>query len=127
LAGVRTNPAHLKLLGDWMRSYKPEELFEANGGLIQDLRELAPAGNLRMGANPHANGGLLKKSLRLPDFREYGIKFEKPAQIEAENTRPLGVFLRDVMKANMNAFRVFSPDENSSNKLDAIYEASKKF
>ena len=79
-----------------------------------------------MGANPHANGGLLKKTLRLPDFREYALTFDKPGQVEAENTRPLGAFLRDVMKANMNTFRVFGPDENTSNKLDAIYEVSKK-
>ena len=99
IADVRKNPAHLKLLEDWLRSYKPEELFDANGTLIPELRELAPAGTRRMGANPHANGGLLKKNLRLPDFRDYGIKFDKPGQTEADNMRPLGVFLRDVMKA----------------------------
>jgi xylulose-5-phosphate/fructose-6-phosphate phosphoketolase len=127
LAGVKKNPAHLKLLENWMRSYKPEELFDENGSLVPELKELAPAAPRRMGSSPHANGGLLKKPLRLPDFREYGVKFEKPAQIEAENTRPLGVYLRDVMKANMNTFRIFSPDENTSNKLDAVYEVSKKF
>ena len=127
LAGVKTNPAHLKLLDQWMRSYKPQELFDANGQLIPELRELTPAGNRRMGSNPHANGGQLKRTLRLPDFRDYGIKFEKPGRVEAENTRPLGKFLRDVLKANMNTFRVFSPDENTSNKLDDIYEVSKKF
>jgi xylulose-5-phosphate/fructose-6-phosphate phosphoketolase len=127
LAGVKKNPAHLKLLEQWMRSYKPEELFDANGGLVPELRELTPTGNRRMGSNPHANGGQLKKSLRLPDFRKYACTFEKPGQIEAGNTKPLGEFLRDVMKLNMNTFRVFSPDENTSNKLDAIYEASKKF
>jgi xylulose-5-phosphate/fructose-6-phosphate phosphoketolase len=127
LANVKKNPKHLKLLENWMRSYKPDELFDENGSLVPELKELAPAGARRMGANPHANGGLLKKALRLPDFREYGVKFEKPAQTEAENTRPLGVFLRDVMKANMNTFRIFGPDENTSNKLDAVYEVSKKF
>jgi xylulose-5-phosphate/fructose-6-phosphate phosphoketolase len=127
LAGVKKNPAHLKLLEAWMRSYKPEELFDENGTLIPELEELTPTGNRRMGSNPHANGGTLKKNLKLPDFRSYGIKFEKPGQIEAENTRPLGVFLRDVMKANMNSFRIFGPDENTSNKLDAVYEVSKKF
>jgi len=127
LAGVRKNSEHLELLEDWMRSYKPEELFDANGTLVSEFRELAPAGNRRMGANPHANGGLLKKSLRLPDFRKYGIEFEKPGQTEADNTRPLGVFLRDVMKLNMNSFRVFGPDETTSNRLDALYEATKKF
>lgn len=127
LSGVKKNPAHLKLLEDWMRSYKPEELFDANGVLISELRELTPTGKRRMGSNPHANGGEIKKNLRLPDFKTYAAKFDKPAQIELENTKPLGKFLRDVMKLNMDTFRVFSPDENTSNKLDAIYEASKKF
>jgi xylulose-5-phosphate/fructose-6-phosphate phosphoketolase len=126
LAGVKKNPAHLKILEDWLRSFRPEELFDENGVLVTELKELAPVGNRRMGANPHANGGLLKKTLRLPDFRAYGIKFDKPGQVEAENTRPLGAFLRDVMKENMNTFRVFGPDENTSNKLDAVYEVSKK-
>jgi xylulose-5-phosphate/fructose-6-phosphate phosphoketolase len=126
LAEVKTNDAHRKLLEEWMRGYKPEELFDANGSLVSDLRDLTPKGTRRMGANPHANGGQLKKSLRLPDFRSYGCKFDKPAQIEAPNTKPLGQFLRDVMKMNMDSFRVFGPDENTSNKLDAIYEVSKK-
>ena len=127
LSGVKKNAEHLKLLEDWMRSYKPEELFDTNGVLIPELRELTPTGKRRMGSNPHANGGELKKTLRLPDFKTYAAKFDKPAQVELENTKPLGKFLRDVMKSNMDTFRVFSPDENSSNKLDAIYEASKKF
>jgi xylulose-5-phosphate/fructose-6-phosphate phosphoketolase len=127
LAGVKNNPAHLKLLETWMRSYKPEELFDKEGGLVSELRELTPTGNRRMGANPQTNGGVLKKPLHLPDFRNYEAKFEKPGQIEAENTRPLGKFLRDVMKLNMNSFRVFGPDENTSNKLDNVYEVSKKF
>jgi xylulose-5-phosphate/fructose-6-phosphate phosphoketolase len=126
LSGVKKNPAHLKMLEEWMRSCKPEELFDENGSLVSELKELTPTGNRRMGANPHANGGLLKKTLRLPDFRDYGIKFDKAGQVEAENTRPLGAFLRDVMKANMDTFRVFGPDENTSNKLDAVYEVSKK-
>jgi xylulose-5-phosphate/fructose-6-phosphate phosphoketolase len=126
LAAVKKNPAHLKVLEDWMRGYKPEELFDQSGKLVPDLSDLTPQGNRRMGANPHANGGQLKKALRLPDFRDYGIKFDKPGQIEAENTRPLGAFLRDVMKMNMESFRIFGPDENSSNKLDAVYEVSKK-
>lgn len=127
LAGVKKNPAHLKLLEEWMRAYKPEELFDENGTPVAELRALTPTGARRMGANPHANGGLLKKALRFPDFRDYAAKFDKPGQIELENTRPLGMFLRDVMKQNMNNFRVFSPDENTSNKLDNIYEVSKKF
>jgi len=126
LAGVKENPAHLKQLEDWLRSYKPEELFDANGRLIAELKELAPKGTRRMSANPHANGGLLRKALRLPDFREYGVKVDKPGQTEVENTRPLGVFLRDIMKLNPTNFRVFGPDENTSNKLDDIYRVSKK-
>jgi xylulose-5-phosphate/fructose-6-phosphate phosphoketolase len=126
LAGVRENPAHLKLLEDWMRSYRPEELFDESGRLIPELRTLSPSGTRRMSANPHANGGLLRKPLRLPDFRDYAIQLEKPGQTAAENTRPLGRFLRDVMRQNPKTFRVFGPDENSSNKLDAIYEVSKK-
>jgi xylulose-5-phosphate/fructose-6-phosphate phosphoketolase len=127
LAGVRKNSEHLELLEAWMRSYKPEELFDENGTLVSELRQLAPVGSRRMGANPHANGGLLKKNLRMPDFQDYAVKFEKPGQTEADNTRPLGVFLRDVMKLNMNSFRVFGPDETTSNRLDALYEVTKKF
>jgi xylulose-5-phosphate/fructose-6-phosphate phosphoketolase len=126
LSGMKENPAHLKQLEDWLRSYKPEELFDTNGRLIPELKELAPKGVRRMSANPHANGGLLRKALRLPDFREYGVKVENPGQTEVENTKPLGVFLRDIVKLNPTNFRVFGPDENTSNKLDAIYEASKK-
>jgi xylulose-5-phosphate/fructose-6-phosphate phosphoketolase len=127
LSGVKKDPKQLEMLETWMRGYQAEELFDQNGVLQAELKELTPAGNRRMGANPHANGGLLKHALRLPDFRDYGIEFDKPGQVEAENTRPLGKFLRDVMKANMNSFRVFGPDENSSNKLHDIYEVSKKF
>src|SRR5581483_987805 len=127
IADVRKNPAHLQLLEDWLRSYKPEELFDENGTVIPEIRELAPVGTRRMGANPHANGGLLKKSLRLPDFRDYATKFDKPGQTETSNVRPLGTFLRDVMKANMKSFRVFGPDETTSNRLDPIYEVTKKF
>jgi len=126
LSGMKENPAHLKQLEDWLRSYKPEELFDNNGRLIQELKELAPKGARRMSANPHANGGLIRKALRLPDFREYGVKVEKPGQTEVENTKPLGVFLRDIVKLNPTNFRVFGPDENTSNKLDAIYQVSKK-
>jgi xylulose-5-phosphate/fructose-6-phosphate phosphoketolase len=127
LPNVKKDPEQLRLLENWMRSQKPEELFDGAGKFVPEFRELAPTGIRRMSANPHANGGRIKKSLRLPDFREYGIAVEKPGTIQAENTRPLGVFLRDVMKQNMSNFRVFGPDENTSNKLDAIYEVSKKF
>ena len=126
LAGVRENPAHLKQLEDWLRSYRPEELFDKTGRLIPELKALAPEGARRMSANPHANGGLLRKPLRLPNFRDYAVKVDAPGQITAENTRPLGRFLRDIMRNNMQSFRVFGPDENTSNKLDAVYEASKK-
>jgi xylulose-5-phosphate/fructose-6-phosphate phosphoketolase len=126
LAGMHTNPAHLKQLEDWLRSYKPEELFDRGGRLIPELKALAPKGQRRMGANPHANGGLLRKPLRMPNFRDYAIKVEKPGTAAAENTRPLGRMLRDIMRQNPKNFRVFGPDENSSNRLDAIYEVSKK-
>jgi xylulose-5-phosphate/fructose-6-phosphate phosphoketolase len=126
LARLHENPAHLKQLEGWMRSYRPEELFDKEGRLIPELKALAPKGTRRMSANSHANGGVLRKALRLPDFRDYGLEVDKPAQAVAENTRPLGRFLRDVMAQNMETFRVFGPDETTSNRLDAIYEASKK-
>ena len=127
MADVKKNPQRLQELENWMRSYKPEELFDRQGTLIPELKALAPVGTRRMGSNPHANGGGLKRSLRLPDFRDYAFAVEKPGTLEAENARPLGTFLRDVMKRNMNNFRVFGPDENTSNKLQDIYEVSKKF
>jgi xylulose-5-phosphate/fructose-6-phosphate phosphoketolase len=126
LGGVKENPQHLQQLEDWLRSYKPEELFDDQGRLIPELKALAPKGVRRMGANPHANGGLLRKSLRMPDFRDYAIEVAHPGHQEVENTRPLGELLRDIMKLNSDNFRVFGPDENTSNKLDAIYEVSKK-
>jgi xylulose-5-phosphate/fructose-6-phosphate phosphoketolase len=127
LAGVKENPAHFEQLEAWIRSYKPEELFDENGTLIPELKDLAPTGTKRMGANPIANGGLLRKSLKMPDFRDYALELPLPGQVEAENTRPLGKFLRDIMANNMTNFRVFGPDENTSNKLQDIYEVSKKF
>ncbi len=132
LSKVKENPEHLKQLEAWLRSYKPEELFQENGQLRPELKALAPQGNRRMSANPHANGGLLRKALRMPNFRDHALelsepdKVVKPGKITAENTRPLGKFLRDIMRHNMHNFRVFGPDENTSNKLDNIYEASKK-
>ena len=126
LSGVKENSEHLKQLEDWLRSYKPEELFDNTGKLISELKALAPAGIRRMSANPHANGGLLRKALRMPDFRDYALPLASPGKVNAENTRPLGKFLRDIMSNNMTNFRVFGPDENSSNKLDDIYEVSKK-
>jgi xylulose-5-phosphate/fructose-6-phosphate phosphoketolase len=127
IMNVKKNAEHLQLLEGWMRGYKPEELFDQNGKLRAEYKEIAPAGTRRMGSNPHANGGRLKRALRLPDFRQYALKFEKPGVVQAENTRPLGAFLRDVMKLNMTNFRVFGPDETTSNKLDDIYDVSKKF
>jgi len=121
-----TNPKHLALVESWLRSYKPEELFDESGRLIAELQELAPIGQRRITANPHANGGILRKPLLLPDFRDYAVKVEEPGQLEVSSTDTLGHFLRDVMRKNMTNFRVFGPDETASNKLDAIYEASGK-
>ncbi len=123
---VLKNAQHLALLERWLRSYRPEELFDAEGRPVAQVRAATPAGARRMGANPHANGGLLKKHLRLPDFHEYAVAVERPAASTAENTRPLGALLRDVMRMNPRSFRVFGPDETTSNKLDAIYEVSRK-
>ena len=125
-ADVRSNPKHLQLLEDWLRGYGPEELFDANGRLIPELRALAPHGQRRMSANPHANGGLLRKELKLPDFRNYAVEVKTAGTVLHENTRPLGEFLRDVMRDNMTNFRVFGPDETASNRLQSIYEVSKK-
>jgi xylulose-5-phosphate/fructose-6-phosphate phosphoketolase len=126
ILNVRENPEHLKLLESWLRSYKPEELFDRSGRLIPELRELPPKGNRRISANPHANGGLLRKQLEPPDFRNYAVTVTKPGTLEAPPTDVLAHFLRDVMRANMTNFRVFGPDETASNRLEAIYEASKK-
>jgi xylulose-5-phosphate/fructose-6-phosphate phosphoketolase len=126
LTDVKKNPDRLKELETWMHSYQPEELFDQNGALRAEFKQIAPTGARRMGSNPHANGGQLKRDLRMPDFREFGVKLEKPGVVSAENTKPLGAFLREVMKQNMHNFRVLGPDETTSNKLDAIYGASKK-
>ncbi len=121
-------PDHVALLEDWMKSYKPEELFDENGTFKKKLAELAPKHNYRMGANPHANGGVLMKNLKMPDFRDYAVKVEKPGQAIGEATRVLGNFLRDVMKLNMKShnFRVFGPDETASNRLGALFEVTGK-
>ncbi len=126
LSGLREHPEHLAHLETWLKSYRPEELFNENGTLQPALAALAPKGSRRMSANPHANGGLLRKALRMPDFRDYAVAVPRPGQGEAENTRPLGRFLRDIMALNGKNFRVFGPDENTSNKLDDIYQVSKK-
>ncbi len=126
MGSIHENPEHLRKLEAWMKSYRPEELFDWEGRLIESLRALSPKGSRRMSANPHTNGGLLQRALRMPDFRDYALTLTKPAQISAMNTKPLGALLRDVMRDNSSNFRVFGPDENTSNKLDALYEVSKK-
>ena len=126
LAELASKPAHLKLLEEWMRSYEPEELFDEQGRLRPELAELAPKGTRRMGANPHANGGLLLKDLKLPDFRDYAVDVRKPGRVETEATRVMGKFLRDVMKLNAESrnFRVMGPDETASNRLNALFEVT---
>ncbi len=128
LAQVRTNTAHRQALEAWMRSYRPEELFDEEGRPRPELTALAPAGDRRMGANPHANGGLLLRELTLPDFRDYAVEVTKPGMTSSEPTRVLGTMLRDVVRLNAEArnFRVFGPDETESNRLGAIYEATDK-
>ncbi len=126
LPDTRTNPEHLRQLEEWLQSYRPEELFDANGRLLSELAALAPQGLRRMGANPRTNGGLIVRDLRLPDFRDYAVEVATPGVGEAEATRVLGRFLRDVMAANAPTanFRVFGPDETASNRLDALFEVT---
>ena len=124
LAEVRTNPSHLRLLEEWMRSYRPEDLFDEKGSLLPELAALAPKDHRRMSANPHANGGLLLRDLVLPDFRSYAVPVGKPATTLSEPTRRLGEFLRDVMKANPTSFRLFGPDEVASNRLQSVFETT---
>ncbi len=123
-----THPAHLKLLEDWLRSYRPEELFDDQGRLNPELAELAPKGERRMGANPHANGGLLLRDLRMPDFRDYAAIVPSPGSSGEGDTHVLGPFLRDVAKLNREQrnFRVFGPDETVSNRLEALFEETKR-
>ncbi len=126
LAEMASKKQHIALLEKWMKSYKPQELFAETGQLRPELAELAPQGSRRMGANPHANGGLLLKDLKMPDFRDYAVKVPKPGTVVAEATRVMGGFLRDVIKANREArnFRLFGPDETASNRLDAVFEVT---
>ena len=126
LSEMATKPNHLGLLEKWMKSYKPEELFDEDGKLLPELAELAPRGKRRMGNNPHANGGILRRDLRMPDFRGYAVDVPKPGAVEAEATRVMGKFLRDVMKLNMTHFRVMGPDETASNRLDALFEVTQR-
>jgi len=126
LSELAAKPEHLKMLEKWLKSYRPEELFDKKGALIPELAALAPEGERRMGANPNANGGLLLRDLRMPDFRDYAVKVPAPGAVEAEDTRELGKFLRDVVKQNAEQknFRVFGPDETASNRLTSLFEAT---
>ena len=125
---MHENPQHVKLLEDWMKSYRPEELFDSSGRLKPELAELAPKGARRMGANPHGNGGLLLKDLKLPDFRKYAVEVSQPGASNAEATRVMGRFLRDVMKENLETrnFRLFSPDENNSNRWGDVLDVTNR-
>jgi xylulose-5-phosphate/fructose-6-phosphate phosphoketolase len=124
LGEVRTNREHLEQLESWMRSYRPEELFDDDGAVLQEVTALAPESELRMSANPHANGGLLARELELPDFRDYAVEVKAPAAVTSEATRVLGAWLRDVVKSNPDRFRVMGPDETVSNRLGAVLEAT---
>lgn len=128
LSKLAEKKGHLKILEKWMKSYRPEELFDEKGTLVPELAELAPKGDRRMGANPHANGGVLLKNLKIPDFRDYKVDVPRPGGAAAEATREMGKFLRDVVKLNEGRrnFRIFGPDETASNRLDALYEVTDK-
>jgi len=120
----QAKPEHLRILEEWMRSYRPEELFDKNGRLVPELAELPPRGRQRMSANPHANGGELLEDLRLPDFRDYGVEVPKPGTTTSEATRVLGAYLRDVIVRNPDNFRIMGPDETTSNRLGTVFEAT---
>src|ERR1051326_9083211 len=126
LSDPAAHPEHLKLLEDWLRSYRPEELFDEHGRLNSELAELAPKGGRRMGANPHANGGTLLRDLRMPDFRDYAVEVRSPGERGIGDTHVLGRFLRDVAKLNSTQrnFRIFGPDETLTNGLEALFERS---
>jgi xylulose-5-phosphate/fructose-6-phosphate phosphoketolase len=124
LSEVRENEGHRQLLEEWMRSYRPGELFDARGALVSELAELAPAGDRRMSANPHANGGSLLRDLLLPDFRDYAVEVAGPGSGRSEATRVLGAYLRDVIAGNRDNFRIVGPDETASNRLTAVFETT---
>ncbi len=126
LANLKNNPEHLQLLEDWMRSYRPEELFDASGRLIEELRELPPKGDRRLSANPIANGGRVRKTLKLPDFKDYAVTMDSPGKTQVENTRLMGRLLKDVIVANPNNFRLFGPDETLSNRLGEVFEVTNR-
>ncbi|UCV07186.1 phosphoketolase [Dechloromonas denitrificans] len=124
--GDMSQPGHVQILEDWLQSYRPQELFDENGRLRAELADLAPQGNRRMGANPHANGGLLLRDLRLPDYRDYAIQVPQPGGVKAEATRAQGEFIRDVVRLNPHTFRIFSPDETASNRWGAVFEVTNR-
>ena len=126
LSDVREKPEHLAILDRWLRSYRPDELFDATGALRADLADLPPRGARRMSANPHANGGLLLRDLALPNFRDYAVAVERPATTSSEATKVLGAFLRDIIRQNPETFRLFGPDETASNRLSAVFEATNR-
>jgi xylulose-5-phosphate/fructose-6-phosphate phosphoketolase len=124
IPAARTNPAHLALLEEWLRSYHPDDLFDERGALVAELAALAPSSHRRMSANPHANGGLLLRDLALPDFREYAVPVNRPGAGKSEGTRVLGDWLRDVIRRNPRTFRLFGPDETASNRLQSVFEVT---
>src|SRR5205807_8704040 len=124
--GDMDKPEHVKILEQWMKSYRPEELFDEGGRLQADLAELAPKGERRMSANPHANGGLLLRDLEMPDFRDYAVEVPSPASTTSEATRVLGTMLRDVVSANPDTFRAMGPDETASNRLTPVFEVTNR-
>src|SRR6185312_9855498 len=128
LAGLATNPAHLRILEEWLRSYRPAELFDADGAPVARILELAPQGTRRMGSNPHANGGLLLGDLPLPPIANYAVAVQEPGGKMAESTRVLGQWLRDLFKESATArnFRLFGPDETTSNRLDNVFEVTQR-
>jgi xylulose-5-phosphate/fructose-6-phosphate phosphoketolase len=126
VTGARENPGHLEILEEWLRSYRPEELFDESGRLVAELAELAPRGERRMSANPHANGGVLLRDLELPDFRDYAVPVDEPGTTSSEATRVLGSFLRDVIARNGENFRLFGPDETASNRLDDVFAVTNR-
>ena len=126
MGGMHTNPEHLASLENWMRRYKPEDLFDDNGALIPELKAMAPEGNRRMSANPHANGGLLRKALKMPDFRSLAIDMDRPGTVRFENTKALGIMLREIFRNNPDNFRLMGPDETASNRLQDTFEVTHK-
>ena len=126
MGGMHTNPERLRSLETWMQGYRPQELFDENGSLVAELRALAPRGERRMSANPHANGGLLRKALKLPDFRSFAIDMERPGTARFENTRALGLMVREIFRNNPDNFRLMGPDETASNRLQDAYEVTRK-